>query len=46
MTKWRWKEFIDDLDIEYEENADEILYVELNANVIEVERREKYDETL
>jgi hypothetical protein len=35
MTKWRWERFIDDLDIEYEENADEIELVVLNANVIE-----------
>lgn len=35
MTKWRWESFIDSLDIEYEEDADEIEAVFLNANVIE-----------
>lgn len=41
MTKWKWKEFIDDLDIDYEEDADEVTYVVLNANVIEVEMKEE-----
>ena len=41
MTKWKWKEFVDDLDIDYEENADEVTYVVLNANVIEVEMKEE-----
>lgn len=35
MTKYKWEEFIDALDVEYEENADEIGMVVLNANVIE-----------
>lgn len=41
MTKWKWKEFVDDLDIDYEEDADEVTYLVLNANVIEVEMKEK-----
>lgn len=39
MTKWRWEQFINDLDVEYEESADEILSVTLNANVIGIERK-------
>ena len=35
MTEYKWKEFIDCLDIEYEESADEIKMVTLNINVIE-----------
>ena len=35
MTKWKWESFIDSLDINYEESADEIEMVILNANVIE-----------
>lgn len=41
MTKWKWKEFVDDLDVEYEEDADEVTYLVLNANVIEVEMKEE-----
>lgn len=40
LTKWRWEQLINDLDVDYEENADEILSVTLNANVIGVERKE------
>ena len=40
MTRWRWEQLINDLDVDYEENADEILSVTLNANVIGVERKE------
>lgn len=39
LTKWRWERFVDDLDVDYEENADEILSVTLNTNVIGVERK-------
>ena len=35
MTEYRWASFINILDIDYEENADEIQMVTLNANVIE-----------
>ena len=35
LTKWRWGELIDSLDVEYEENADEIKSIIINANVIE-----------
>lgn len=40
MTRWRWEQLINDLDVDYEENADEILSVTLNTNVIGVERKE------
>lgn len=35
MTRWKWESFIDSIDIDYEESADEIEMVVLNANVIE-----------
>ena len=35
MTKYRWEEFLDELGVEYEESADEIQSVTINANVIE-----------
>lgn len=34
---WRWEQFLNDLDVEYEDNANDIGYVVLNANVIEVD---------
>jgi hypothetical protein len=34
MSKWRWNDFINELDIDFEEDADEIQAVFLNATVI------------
>lgn len=36
MTKWRWNDLINDLEIDFEEEADEIEAVFLNVNVLEV----------
>ena len=43
MTRYRWEEFVDGLDIEYEESADEIEMVVVNANVIETRGRHDDD---
>ena len=39
MTKYRWETFICDLGIDYDESADEIEMVKLNATVLEVYRK-------
>jgi hypothetical protein len=43
MSKWRWQELMNDLDVDFEEEADEIEAVFLKANVISVARKEEYE---
>lgn len=40
MTKYRWECLMDKLNIDYEETADEIEMVELNATVLNAYRKE------
>ena len=42
MSKWRWQELMNELDVDYEENADEIEAVFLKATVIEVAKKEEF----
>lgn len=44
LTKWRWEELMKELHVNYEESADEIEAVFLKANVIEVARKEEYEQ--
>lgn len=41
MSKWRWQELMNDLDVDFEKEADEIEAVFLKANVISVARKEE-----
>lgn len=44
MTEWRWNDLINDLEIDFEETADEIEAVFLNVNVIEtINKQERED---
>lgn len=43
MTKWRWNDLINELDIDFEEDADEIEAVFLKATVIEVANKREED---
>lgn len=40
MTEYRWEEFLDELKVEYEDDADEIKSVTIMANVIETREDE------
>lgn len=44
LTKWRWEELMNELNVDYEESADEIEAVFLKATVIDVERKEEYEQ--
>lgn len=44
MSKWRWESLMQELNIDYEEEADEIEAVFLKANVIDVARKEEYEQ--
>lgn len=45
LTKWRWEELMKELDVDFEEEAaDEIEAVFLKANVVEVARKEGYEQ--
>jgi hypothetical protein len=35
MTSYRWEEFLDELDVEYDDDADEISSVTIMANVVD-----------
>lgn len=39
MSKWRWQELMNELDVDFEEEADEIEAVLLKATVMEVARK-------
>ena len=44
MSKWRWNDFINELDIDFEEDADEIEAVFIKASVIEtIGKGESYE---
>ena len=44
MTKWRWNNLINDLEIDFEEEADEIEAVYLNVNVLEIINKQERED--